>query len=359
VYESVNPRKHPKALVWSSPSLSSIVGRTTSGDTDSDGKLEIIHSVNSSAGNSVLVIYENTGDNQFEEVLWEVVPSNQSNGEKVIADFDMDGRIEIAFCGGDGIVHVYESGGDNEWQQVWTTATGMINAYGAEGGADTDLNGRPELFVMGEMGGQSATFVFEALADNSFAAVDTIVTSGLGRWNALGDWDGDGVKEYAASVTEKTSIYAAQSPGNWQEVECFVGTDSLHGEIYMFDANQNDRDELFWAKGGQILPNRFSWVFEKPVTSSSGTYEQSLTARLQIHPNPVRGLAKMIVAPELQVFEVLVYDVTGRKIRSLRSDRAAGPLVLHASDLPSGTYVARIIDRERDIRGQGRFLVLR
>ncbi len=357
VYESVNPRKHPTNLVWSSPSLSSIIGETTSGDTDSDGRLEIIHSVNSFAGNSALVIYENTGNDQFEEVFWGVVPSNQSNGEKVIADLDLDGRIEIAFSGGHGHLHVYESGGDNQWQHVWTTSTGMINAYGAAGGVDTDGNGRPELFVMGEMGGLARTFVFEAFTDNSFAAVDTITHIGIGYTNALGDWTGDGLDEYVSRVTPNViSFYASQSPGNWQEIECFCGADSSHSEIFMFDANRNGRDELFWAFSGPILNINYSWIFEKPITSDSETYEVTLP-HLRFHPNPTRGLAYGIGPPALSPFDMLLYDVSGRLVQRSRI-RQAGGFVLDGSSLAAGVYVVRLLDDHGRHQAQGRVAIL-
>ena len=353
VYESVNPHKHPTHLVWTSPPLSAIIGETTSGDTDADGRLEIIHSVDSFVGNSALVIYENTGNDQFDEVFWGVVPSNQSHGEKVIADLDGDGRMEIAFAGGQGHVHVYESSGDNQWEHVWTTSTGMINAYGAEGGADTDGNGRPELFVMGEMGGLARTFVFESAADNSFVAVDTISTPGIGRWNTLGDWDGDGNDEYVTSVTENVTVYEAQNQGDWQPIECFVGADSLHSDIHMFDVNRNGRDELFWAF--EISNLEQSWVFEQPITSDSRTYELGALG-LQFQPNPARGLALVIGAPEVSRLDVLVYDIGGRLVQRSRS--SVSRITLDTSGLASGVYVVRLLNEHGRPEAQGRMTIL-
>ncbi len=60
VLESVDAHSYPSQLVWSSPYLSNFAGTTAIGDTDGDGKMEIIQSVNGSGG---LVIFECVGDN--------------------------------------------------------------------------------------------------------------------------------------------------------------------------------------------------------------------------------------------------------------------------------------------------------
>lgn len=121
VYESVDASSYPTQLVWSSPPMSNIIGDATVGDTDRDGKMEIIHSIN---GPSYLIIFENTGDDTYEEVfstytVW------QDESEKVVADLDGDGLIEIAFCGSSGVVSVFESPADNQWSLTWRDSTGL------------------------------------------------------------------------------------------------------------------------------------------------------------------------------------------------------------------------------------------
>jgi hypothetical protein len=89
VYASVDPESYPTRLVWSSPNLSSVTGHTTVGDTERDGRMEIIHSRNPFAGDSQLYIYENTADDTYEQVYWTVVGVG-ANREKVVADLDGD-----------------------------------------------------------------------------------------------------------------------------------------------------------------------------------------------------------------------------------------------------------------------------
>ena len=47
VYESSSPTGHPDHLSWQSPALINVIGYPTIGDTDGDGRQEIIHSVES------------------------------------------------------------------------------------------------------------------------------------------------------------------------------------------------------------------------------------------------------------------------------------------------------------------------
>ena len=143
VYESPTPTSYPSQLVWSSSVLTNVVGETTIGDTDRDGRMEIIHSENHWTGTASLLIFECAGDNSFQQVA-SIVTGSGDNGEKVIADLDGDGLVEIALSGLEGVVHIYESPADNTWVETWTDSTGLRNAYGVEGGRDTDGNGKPE-----------------------------------------------------------------------------------------------------------------------------------------------------------------------------------------------------------------------
>src|SRR5262249_48064958 len=141
VFESPDASSYPSQLVWSSPYLSNFGGYTAIGDTDRDGRMEIIQSVN---GPDRLAIFECAGDNSFTQVYNGAISGTSDTGEKVIADLDGDGLIEIATCGSPGVLNIFESPADNVWVRSFVASTGMWNAYTIDGGWDTDGNGKPE-----------------------------------------------------------------------------------------------------------------------------------------------------------------------------------------------------------------------
>ena len=124
----------------------------------------------------------------------------------------------------------------------------------------------------------------------------------------------------------------------------------------MFDANRNGRDELFWGFDGPIPNIKYSWIFEKPITSDSEPYDLALPG-LRFHPNPTRGLTHGIGAPAMAPFDVLFYDVSGRLVHR-STIREANGLVVDASLLASGVYVVRLLDDHGRARAQGRVAIL-
>lgn len=273
VYESVDSTSYPTELVWSSPDLSNVGGNTTIGDTDRDGRMEIIHSQNFFGGNSNLIIFENTGDDTFEQVYSSTVFGNASSGEKAITDLDGDGLLEIAFIGGGGWVYVYESPANDTWEVIWTDLTGMHNSYATEGGLDTDGNGKPELFVYGQVFGASVywtTMVYEASGDDEFARVATFSVEDPytgATHNALGNLDGAGFEEYLMDSHVGLWIYRATSEGQWSQIEYIDDPhpNKTHAGVYAYDVNRNGKPEVIWEGWPTTV------IYEPPSLRTSQT----------------------------------------------------------------------------------------
>lgn len=359
VYESADASSYPTQLVWSSPPMSNIIGGATVGDTDRDGKMEIIHSIN---GPSYLIIFENTGDDTYEEVfsaytVW------QDESEKVVADLDGDGLIEIAFCGSSGVVSVFESPADNQWSLTWRDSTGLWNAYGVEGGLDTDGNGVPELFVMGNpQGGGWTTIVYEAAGDNLFQVVDkfTHYDGALGTaTNALGDLDGKDPPEYVMRVVNQILIYRSEQPGSWSLIGSFPDPEDYgHHGLQAADVNQNGVDEIFWDGFGAIQSICFTVVLEHPLLPSDlGTRWEPGVRHLIVSPNPCREFALVrLRTAAREAASLVVFDAAGRIV-----DRR--PLLPEGSALwrpqASGTYFLRIDTARGESVASGRAVVIR
>lgn len=147
----------------------------------------------------------------FEATL--VGPS--STGEKLIADFDGDGLLEIALCGSPGWLHVFESPCDNTWALRFRERTGLWNAYTVVGGRDTDGNGKPEIFVVGDSVSILTTRIYESSTNDSFVRVGTIaLDAGLGPSSAtVCNVDAVGPEEFLIRSGPGIRVFRASTPG--------------------------------------------------------------------------------------------------------------------------------------------------
>jgi hypothetical protein len=216
VYESVDAHSYPTQLVWVSKNLTNVVGWATVGDTDLDGRMEIIQSASTFGSLGYLYFFENTGDNSFAQVCSLQVTTG-AMGKKAIGDLDLDGIPEIAFGTIDGGMYVVKSSGNDTWRIQWQTQTDLIGAYGACVGPDMDGNGKPELFVAGCHQGWK-TIVFESSGPDEYAPVATFKQSdgwSGGGDNAVGNFTGSGRYEYAMQGFRAIWFYGATDPGQW------------------------------------------------------------------------------------------------------------------------------------------------
>jgi len=351
VYESPSCTSFPSQLVWTSPPLTNVMGYTTVADSDGDSRMEIIHSQNYFGGTARLVIFENTSDNEYVQVLDIPTPGNYATGEKVVLDLDEDGKKEIALCGILGYLYIFEAVGDNQWQEVWVDSTGLRNAYAAEGGTDSDVSGRPELFIMGNDFSvfpttTFPTFVYEALADNEFQRVCSIPVPGYGGGetvNALGDLDGDGDQEYIALETRPVWdpppgglwIYAATSPGLWEPVEMLENPGNSMRRPVVGDLNDDGRADLLWLG----TPTSRVWSYFPP--SDSGSFSRS--DLLTIRPNPfMRRTWIEWPSTDRPAGALLVYDVAGRLVE--RHSITGNAFNWHPIRVATGVYFLMLQD---------------
>jgi len=270
VYESPAVGQYANRMVWQSPPVVNVTGYTTIGDLDQDGHWEIIHTSNSFGADNRLILWENTGDNQFQEVYNQQV-SNNSLGTKAIGDFDGDGLMEVAFSSGGGDVYVFESNGNNSLQQIYHGNMNTWNAYACSFADDMDGNGRPEFICGGSDSNRGwVTQIYEATGNDSFAVRQEIVI-----WdgyfgvpgNTVGDYDNDGMDEFVIQTAQALHVYKwnGQTYAEVQNIPENFGS-ILHG-VFSYDGDNDNYDEIFWlgiGDGGYwtnqtiILENEFT-----------------------------------------------------------------------------------------------------
>jgi VCBS repeat protein len=367
VYESPSPSTHPSLISWQSPPLTNVLGYATVADTDGDGRIEIIHSVNT-FGIARLVIYENTGDNTFCQVHYSL-GSPQDDGPKLVADLDGDGRKEIALCGTYGYIHVYESLGDDLWAQTFFDSTGLDNAYAVAGGVDTDGNGRPELFVTGdsqEVPGERQTFVYEAVCNDHFTRVAILPFYDAHRGglrSCVADLDATGREEFIYAVFSQLLVYRSCAPRQWAIVLTVPDPDSdgTHTLALPFDVNRNGRPELFWVESGHAAFGNTLVLEHTTVPHTGVSNPQSAEARFTVFPNPCRAVATLLLPsdPRSAASTIATFDASGRLVARSKVEGGDNRLLWSVTPLRPGIYFLRLESSAGAALAQGRVTVIR
>jgi hypothetical protein len=362
VLESADPASYPLQIVWASPPVGSVFGDPTIGDTDLDGKMEIIHSGNGVGNVAYLRIFECTGDNSYAQVC-SLKTSTGPQGNKAIADLDLDGLPEIAFSTAKGGVYVVESEGNNAWRMQYVAGTGMLNAYSACVGPDLDGNGKPELFILGNGPNSEGwqTVVFESSGPNTYVAVATFSKydgwfGGGSHRNAVGNLTGSGHLEYLMNGVEAIWLYSASSPGQWDLITQLPSPDEQHGGIYPVDLNSNGRDELFWVATSPptIVYEQRGWVagVQFPSPGSVG--------QLVVVPNPVRWEAALqFPAGYPSGSRLRVYDAAGRLVQATSLTASSSAARWRCAGLGAGMYFVELEGSQGRPLARGQVTVVR
>ena len=355
IYESADATSYPSQLVWTSPSMSNTIGLAAVADTDRDGRMEIIHSIN---GGNYLVIFENSADNTY-DLVYSLYTGTREHGAKAFADFDGDGLIEIAFGTIAGIFHVLESPADNQWVETWHEDTLFDNMTAMKTWPDADGNGRPEIYATGSLGLSRTTVIFEAVADNTFESVAKLSRptpgSGFGI-NAVGNLDGIGPPELVMKAGAELVIYQVAGIGEWVEAGTLMNPmgDTIGEGIQTFDANGNGRAELFWDRPGAIDSGSRSWIYEHDAVPVDTSMQPRRWRTLTISPNPARVHAAIMIDAPTAPQALLVFDVAGRLV-----DRVLTPGTSRVTWSPgsAGAYFLKLQDSQGGTLGQGRVIV--
>jgi len=237
------------------------------GDADDDGKGEIIVGTGP-LGNSKIRVYENTGDNAYQEV-WTSddtpTPVSDTVLEGVVGDADRDGKKEIILGSGDldSQVHVFENTGDDSYQLVWDSG-GTFDWQMWVTTGDQDNDGNFEIIAGGE---ERAVHVFEHTgADDTYAEVwnSGDMNAIVGSFVATGDQDRDGNREIIAPCSDG-KVYVFENTGDNSYQEVWNSGSIMSGYIYEVATGDQDGDgrfEIIAATG----PENKIYVFESPIS---------------------------------------------------------------------------------------------
>ena len=169
----------------------------TVGDFNGDGKADVV-----SVGGDVSLLLGN-GDGTFQTA---VIISTVSAGAIVSADFNRDGKLDIALATIDNVV-VMLGNGNGTFQSPISSFNGLQNSFLAV--ADFNGDGKPDV-VIGEKLGASSLFFGNG--DGTFSLVETVPSAGVGL--VTGDFNHDGKPDVAFCSNGSFSVFLNQGGGS-------------------------------------------------------------------------------------------------------------------------------------------------
>ena len=188
--ESTAPNGYPENLIWESPFLTG----GSIADLDADGRLEIIGADNR---NDRILIFENRGDNLYEEIAQLV---NETEGANVfgdhfaIADFDADGNLELVAGDSEGELFVYSAFANDRFRLEWQMQLDMTR----ETLQETDTR---------------STFVPPNPVARGPVPRDALVSRGIEvTLLTAGDLTGDGIPEFVVGGTQEFAGVPSAAP---------------------------------------------------------------------------------------------------------------------------------------------------
>jgi hypothetical protein len=158
--ESMADDTYQIAWTWDFEPNLNVQALVDAGDLDGDGQKELVTGglKPNSPLQSWLHILEMTGNDTLEIVQTFILPASGDGYTSAnVADVDGDGRREIVFATG-SVVKIYENAGDNAWNEIWTGAGNTIQAIGA---GDHDQDGKDEIIFRTGTLQNGATSVWE------------------------------------------------------------------------------------------------------------------------------------------------------------------------------------------------------
>lgn len=330
------------------------------GDYDADGRPDLFISRRSS---SAQVLYRNLGGNQFEDVTLSAgLVSEMPASGGVWGDVSGDGRLDL-YVTSTGPDRLYIQNGDG-------TFTDRAREYGVDlapsnngaGLFDADLDGDLDLYASTYDGGQ---YLFRNLGSTMVRLLEPS-DLGLGYGMAAGDLDGDGDPELyqglgctaGVCLCQNNLLYENEAMGrHWLGVKLVGDVSNMDGvgarvllhagssvqtrEMgtgsgwasksllpLMFGLGESgsvDSVEVFWPSGGRNLVtgieiDRVITVIEDtrvPVAPPGPEIPFRMALRGP-SPNPFRSGTTLIVelTHDARV-EAVIYDVSGRRVRTL------------------------------------------
>jgi len=347
VFESPDSFSYPTDEVWRDTVGFPLVTPICVYDIDQDGLPEIVKVIGDT---TIFDIYECIGDNLYQRIFRDtLVTSHSPMSTLAFGDFDLDGHNEFVFGYSGGEYSIWECTGNNMYQEIIYQQLPTLNIKDCFSVPDADGDGKLEFVVKGFVVPTARThaFIFEATGDNTYEIIKSFNLAGgdyYGGYSEAGDVDGDSIPEI---VLESASyVYIIKSAGN----DSFYVWDTLPGYasgscVRIFDIDDNGLAEII------ISGNDETRIYEYELGITEEVRSKRQEVRLVVYPNPFSKLTKISFGKRhsTEGIELKIYDVSGRMIKQFdySTMRQSDHITWDGKDIfghqvPVGVYFVRL-----------------
>ena len=216
------------------------------GDFDGDGAPDL---VSPSWSEAWIVFGDGAGHPGVSKLVW----SGYNNGSAA-ADFDGDGRCDLALLGPHGVVHVLYGRADRTVDDVVAAPDSIGQQAQAIHVADLDGDGRPDIVLL-TMSNPGRVEVFRNRGDRSFEHHPVSTgTGGEVRDVAVGDLTGDGVPDLVAyELTQFDLVPGLGNGGFGSSVSILPAAPYNYGGVAIGDVTGDGANDVVIAQAGGPL----------------------------------------------------------------------------------------------------------
>ncbi len=325
IFESPDSFSYPTQEVWRDTVGFALVTPICTYDIDQDGLPEIVKVIGDTTD---IDIYESAGNNLYDRICrFTSAATHSPMSTLAFGDFDLDDRNEFVFGYSGGEYSILECTGNNSYQEILLQQLPTLNIKDCFSVPDADGDAKLEFVVKGFVipSAEIHAFIFEATGDDTYEIIKSFDLFGgsndyYGGYSDVGDVDGDGIPEIALEGCQ--NIYIIKSADN----DSFYVWDTLPGHSsgsnirVTNDIDGNGLNEIV-VSGANVTR-----IYEY----DGGGIEESreycvMSTEINISPNPFRGDLKIkFHSPKKQNISISIYDVAGRLVRNLGTWQTEG-----------------------------------